>query len=126
MQVGSKSLWPGVAIELARCPSNEGLSSCSAQPISFAASGPPSKMTKTLRLLLVTAAVATVPLGGAVRALACGNSNGYSYAGIGSPTRGFGISALITPLDAFDVLNGHVAGWVGGGGPRPGPRRPAR
>ena len=78
-------------------------------------------MTKTLRLLLLTTAVATVALGGAARAFACGNSGGYSYAGIGAPTRAYGISALITPLDAFDVLNGHVAGWVGVGGPGQGP-----
>ena len=79
-------------------------------------------MLKTLRLLLVTAAVATVALGGGVaRAFACGNSNGYSYAGLAAPSKGFGISALITPLDAFDVFNGHVAGWVGVGGPGEGP-----
>ena len=78
-------------------------------------------MTRTLRLILITAAVAAVSLGGAARALGCGNSNGYSYAGIGAPTRAFGISALITPLDAFDILNGHVAGWVGVGGPGEGP-----
>ena len=78
-------------------------------------------MTKTLRLLLLTTAVATVALGGAARAFACGNSGGYSYAGIGAPTRAYGVSALISPLDAFDVLNGHVAGWVGVGGPGQGP-----
>jgi hypothetical protein len=78
-------------------------------------------MTRTLRLLLATAAVATVALGGAARALACGNSTGYSYAGIGAPTHAFGISATITPLNAFDILTGHVAGWVGVGGPGEGP-----
>jgi hypothetical protein len=78
-------------------------------------------MPKTLRLLLVTAAVAATALGGAARALACGNSGGYSYAGLSAPTEGFGIQALITPLSAFDVLNGHVAGWVGVGGPGEGP-----
>src|SRR6266487_5888955 len=78
-------------------------------------------MTKTLRLLLLTAAVATVALGGAARAIACGNSGGYSYAGIGAPTHAYGVSALISPLDAFNVLNGHVAGWVGVGGPGEGP-----
>jgi hypothetical protein len=66
-------------------------------------------MPKTLRLLL-TAAVAALALGGAARALACGNGDGYSYAGIGAPTNGYGISALIAPLDAFDVVSGHVAG----------------
>jgi hypothetical protein len=79
-------------------------------------------MLKTLRLLLVTAAVATAALsGGTASALACGNSSGYSYAGLGAPNHAFGISALITPLDTFDVLTGHVAGWVGVGGPGQGP-----
>jgi hypothetical protein len=78
-------------------------------------------MPKTLRLLIVTAAVAAAALGGAARALACGNNNGYSYAGLSSPAPASGISALITPLSAFDVLNGHVAGWVGVGGPGEGP-----
>src|SRR5215475_4277194 len=79
-------------------------------------------MTKTLRLLLLlaTAMIATVAFG-AARAAACGNNSGYSYAGIGAPTTGYGISALISPLDAFDVLDGHVAGWVGVGGPGEGP-----
>ena len=78
-------------------------------------------MPKTLRLLLLTAAVATVALGGAARALACGNSTGYSYAGVGAPGPAHGISAIISPLNAFDILNGHVAGWVGVGGPGEGP-----
>jgi hypothetical protein len=79
------------------------------------------EMTKTFRLLLLTAAVATVALGGAARALACGNSGGYSYAGMASPNNAYGISAVISPLNAFDILNGHVAGWVGVGGPGLGP-----
>jgi hypothetical protein len=33
----------------------------------------------------------------------------------------YGVSALITPLNAFDVISGHVAGWVGVGGPGEGP-----
>ena len=78
-------------------------------------------MTKSLRLLLATVTIATVALGGAARAVACGNNTGYSYAGIGAPTRAYGISALISPLDAFDIINGHVAGWVGVGGPGEGP-----
>jgi len=79
-------------------------------------------MLKSLRLLVVTAAVSALVLGGAAaRASACGNNSGYSYAGLGAPTNAFGISALITPLDAFDIVNGHVAGWVGVGGPGEGP-----
>jgi hypothetical protein len=76
-------------------------------------------MTKTLRLLIVLA-VAAVSLGGAATALACGQG-GYSYAGLGAPNRAFGVSAVVTPLDEFAVLNGHVAGWVGVGGPGQGP-----
>lgn len=79
-------------------------------------------MLKSFRLFLVTAAVATAVLaGGAARAVACGNSDGYSYAGVGAASPASGISAVITPLDAFDILNGHVAGWVGVGGPGEGP-----
>jgi hypothetical protein len=76
-------------------------------------------MTKTLRLLIVLA-VAAVSLGGAATALACGQG-GYSYAGLGAPNRAFGVSAVVTPLYEFAVLNGHVAGWVGVGGPGQGP-----
>jgi hypothetical protein len=79
-------------------------------------------MTKTLRLLLLIAAIATAALVGAARANACGNSGGYSYAGIGAQQREYGVSALISPLNAFDILNGHVAGWVGVGGPGEGPK----
>src|SRR4029078_7383320 len=93
-----------------------------ARPIPWLATrGPPPRMTKTLRLLLVTAAVATVALGGAGRAICCGNSGAYSYVGVGAPMRAYGVPALISPLDAFDVVNGHVAGWVGVGGPGEGP-----
>jgi hypothetical protein len=78
------------------------------------------QMLKILRPLLVTAAIGAVFLAGSARALACG-TGGYSYAGLGAPSRGFGISAIVTPLSTFDVLNGHVAGWVGVGGPGEGP-----
>jgi len=78
-------------------------------------------MTKTLRFLIATAAVAAAALASAAGALACGNTNGYSYAGLGAPSHAYGISAIITPLDAFDIVNGHVAGWVGVGGPGEGP-----
>jgi hypothetical protein len=79
-------------------------------------------MLKTLRLLLLISAFATAALGAGVsKALACGNSQGYSYAGLGAQTNAYGISAVISPLSAFDVFNGHVAGWVGVGGPGEGP-----
>jgi hypothetical protein len=57
---------------------------------------------------------------GAPSALACG-AGGYSYAGVGVTAPAFGIGATVTPLGRFDVVHGHVAGWVGVGGPRQGP-----
>lgn len=72
------------------------------------------------RSFLALAAVALASLAGASGALACGNG-GYTYAGIASSSPAYGITALITPLPAFNVLSGHVAGWVGVGGPRQGP-----
>ena len=79
-------------------------------------------MTKSLRLLSVTAAVAAVALAsGAARALACGNSQGYASTRIGGSSDTFGISAQIAQTTPFDILNGHVAGWVGVGGPHEGP-----
>ena len=61
-----------------------------------------------------------VVMTGAAEAFSCGNG-GYSYAGVGAPAHAYGIGASITPLPAFNVLSGHVAGWVGVGGPGQGP-----
>jgi hypothetical protein len=72
------------------------------------------------RTLLAAAAVALLALVGASGALACGTA-GYSYAGLASPSRAFGIGATVTPLAGFNVHSGHVAGWVGVGGPHQGP-----
>ena len=51
---------------------------------------------------------------------ACGSS-GYSYAGVSSQSHVFGVSAALTALASPAVQNGHVAGWVGVGGPGLGP-----
>ena len=77
-------------------------------------------MARTARVLLVAAVAVVAGVGGAPRALGCG-SNGYSYAGLGNPEPGFGIAATITSVADFDVLHGHVAGWVGVGGVGEGP-----
>jgi hypothetical protein len=71
-------------------------------------------------LVAVLAAVAAAGPG-AASARACGNSGGYSYAGLAAPRHAFGIVATVTPLTSFQVLAGHVAGWVGVGGPGEGP-----
>jgi hypothetical protein len=57
---------------------------------------------------------------GAPAAHACG-STGYSYAGVTSQARVHGVGAAITTLASPSVQNGHVAGWVGVGGPGLGP-----
>ena len=72
------------------------------------------------RHLLTACAVGVAVLGGAARASACG-SNGYAYAGLGASQPAFGISATLASVDAFPLLHGHVAGWVGVGGPGQGP-----
>jgi hypothetical protein len=73
------------------------------------------------RLLAAFAAVAATTLVAAQAAFACGNSSGYSYSGMAAPRHAFGISATVTPLGAFQIIAGHVAGWVGVGGPGEGP-----
>jgi hypothetical protein len=70
-------------------------------------------------LLTVVLACAAALLG-ASHARACGTNDGYSYAGLASPARAFGIGAAVTPVGSFSVLSGHVAGWVGVGGPGQG------
>src|SRR5438132_655615 len=67
-----------------------------------------------MRRLLVLAATVAALLLGASRALACGTSAGYSYAGVAAPAKAFGISASVTPMGGFDVMAGHGAGWDGG------------
>jgi len=73
------------------------------------------------RRLLFTVAAAAAALGGVPAALACG-PNGYTYAGLASPTMAHGVGARLTAIGAPTVhSNGHVAGWVGVGGPGEGP-----
>jgi hypothetical protein len=64
--------------------------------------------------------ITVVALLAAPAAYACG-SGGYSYAGVSSRDTVHGISATLTSLAAPTVQNGHVAGWVGVGGPGLGP-----
>ena len=61
-------------------------------------------------LLLVAPAWAGAP---------CASS--YSYAGFANAGSGYGIKATVTTVDIPDVAWGHVAAWVGVGGPGIGP-----
>jgi hypothetical protein len=75
----------------------------------------------TARALGTALAAAALFLGApALAAAACGSS-GYAYAGLGSSSRAFGISTRLQAVTAPQVFNGHVAGWVGVGGPGLGP-----
>lgn len=50
----------------------------------------------------------------------CGQA-GYSYAGLQSLSSGYGVGAELTALATPVVEHGHVAAWVGVGGPGEGP-----
>jgi hypothetical protein len=69
--------------------------------------------------LCVAGTAAAAPSSG-THATVCGYS-GYSYAGFESPSTAFGVSAHLTALAAPEVVNGHVAAWVGVGGTGMGP-----
>jgi hypothetical protein len=73
-----------------------------------------------LAICVVVAACfgASEPASGQLRSCA---TKQYSYAGFAAARRSFGISAQIAPLSSPDVLDGHVAAWVGVGGPGEGP-----
>lgn len=74
-----------------------------------------------VRIALFAGALALAVAVLAPAALAC--PRGYSYAGLYSDSRASGIAATISMLDEPAVFggSGHVAGWVGVGGPGAGP-----
>jgi hypothetical protein len=73
------------------------------------------------RSIALTAALAAscCTVSAAPAATACGPS-GYAYAGLQPAQVGYGISAVLTSLAAPAVESGHVAGWIGVGGPGQG------
>jgi hypothetical protein len=58
--------------------------------------------------------------GGRSNSDACG-AKPFSYAGVQSGRRAFGVSANLVPLATPSVSDGHVGGWIGVGGPNAGP-----
>ena len=77
--------------------------------------------TRCMRVLAAALATSVCYVASpAVASAACGSS-GYAYAGVGSTSRAYGISTRLQATTAPQVLNGHVAGWVGVGGPGAGP-----
>jgi len=81
---------------------------------------------RPLLTLLVGALAVAALVGASTTATAggaCGmdaGDGGYTYAGHQSTYRGHGVRATITVVRAPDVAAGHVAGWVGVGGPGQG------
>ena len=83
----------------------------------------------SLGLLVLAASVAALLTGvesdtAQANGQACGaganGSQGYAYAGHQATRVAHGIRASITPTAASNVVAGHVAGWVGVGGPGQG------
>jgi hypothetical protein len=64
-------------------------------------------------------AIALCSLLAAPAAVPC--TRGYSYAGLYAPRKSTGIAVTLTMLHEPAVSAGHVAAWVGVGGPRVGP-----
>jgi hypothetical protein len=73
-----------------------------------------------LAVLLLASFAATAAAGGDKTSNACGVAP-YAYAGVEGSAIAHGISAQIGVNQAPDVVDGHVGGWVGLGGPSSGP-----
>ena len=79
-----------------------------------------------LALLVASAAALTGPVSETAQAngQSCGaganGSQGYAYAGHQATRIAHGIRATITPTAPANVISGHVAGWIGVGGPGQG------
>ena len=74
-----------------------------------------------LRALATALTVASISFGSPARAQGACGSSGYAYAGLGASHRAYGIATWLQASPAPQVLSGHVAGWVGVGGPGAGP-----
>lgn len=86
-------------------------------------------MLRSLLAVIAGALAISVLVGASTSASAgsraCGTdvagNGGYSYAGHQATHRGHGVRATISAARAPEVAAGHVAGWVGVGGPGQGP-----
>jgi hypothetical protein len=86
-------------------------------------------VTVRLLLALLLASLVLAALSAASRPATAGGvcgggvaaKSGYSYAGHQATRTGHGVRATISAVRAPEVAGGHVAGWVGLGGPGQGP-----
>ncbi len=85
-----------------------------------------NEVRRPLVTVLVGALAAAALVGASTTATAgraCGNAagdNGYGYAGHQANHRGHGVRATIMLTRGPSVASGHIAGWVGVGGPGQG------
>src|SRR4051812_29915050 len=70
--------------------------------------------------LCVPAVLVAAALGPSPASAACGAA-GYVYAGLEGWQAGHGVAATVAPVSAPQVSAGHVAAWIGVGGPGSGP-----
>ena len=83
-------------------------------------------LTLSVLALIASAAALTGPVSETAQANGqdCGaganGSQGYAYAGHQASRVAHGIRATITPTASPNVVSGHVAGWIGVGGPGQG------
>jgi hypothetical protein len=79
-----------------------------------------ARIASILSLLSVVVFLVAPAQGGDSRAKSC-NDTQFQYAGLASNTTAHGVRATITQLSFPTVTDGHVAAWVGVGGPDAGP-----
>lgn len=81
-------------------------------------------------LVLLVAALGLSALAGASKTATAGSNvcgtdvagnGGYTYAGHQATRKGHGVRATISSVRTPEVAGGHVAGWIGLGGPGQGP-----
>jgi hypothetical protein len=85
----------------------------------------PALVTAVAVTVLAVAAAVLAPGRATASASACGSgangSPGYAYAGFQSRGVGHGVRAVVSPTMPPAITAGHVAGWIGVGGPGQGP-----
>ena len=77
-------------------------------------------VTLLVSLAGVTGTTATAEANGQGCGAGANGSKGYAYAGHQATAISHGVRATITPTEAPSVISGHVAGWIGVGGPGQG------
>jgi hypothetical protein len=80
----------------------------------------PRPLLRSLAAALALGSIVFAGPGSAAARATCGTS-GYAYAGLGANNRAYGVATWLQAVAPPQVLSGHVAGWVGVGGPGAGP-----